>query len=71
MHDFKGRPLKVGDRVLIPCEVKELFATEEFCNITLETVQTRLPDRLRERISAINSHVVYRANVGDDNKELV
>lgn len=31
-HDAKGRKLTVGDRVLIPAVVKQIWEGEEYCN---------------------------------------
>lgn len=67
MHDAKGRPLKAGDLVLVPCRVKETNATEDYCNVTLETVFGRRPDGMVEHIGGINTAVTLRANAGDEN----
>ena len=67
MHDRLGRELKEGDLVLVPCRVKSVFATEDFCNLTLESVFGRRPDDNKEVIHAINTGVVLRANEGDTN----
>lgn len=59
MHDFNGTPLKVGDKVMIPCEVKALSeGNEEFCNVTVETELGRRPDGARETFSSINTNQV-------------
>lgn len=66
-HDCRAAALKVGDRVLIPCRIVELQAGEDYCNVTLETVQGRKPDGQKERISAINTAVLlldYSATEG-------
>ena len=71
MHDAIGRSLKVGDRVLIPAVVTETMTTEDYCNVSVETVAGRRPpDEHKERISAINTGVMYRANDGDQNPGL-
>lgn len=67
MHDAKNRPLKVGDRVLIPAIVKELYAQEDYCNATLDSAIGRRPDGSRELFSAINTGVTLRSNSGDEN----
>lgn len=67
MHDALGRPLTVGDRVLIPCLVKRTDATEEYCNVSVESVLGRRPDGNKETFSAINTAVLLRANDGDEN----
>lgn len=65
MHDAKGRELKVGDRVLIPCVIKELSPMEDYCNVSVESRIGRRPDGSVERISAINTGVMLRDNEGD------
>ena len=67
MHDAIGRDLMVGDLVLIPVRIKQLSPSEEYCNVTLESVLGRRPDGNKEMIYAINTGVVLRANVGDKN----
>lgn len=37
-HDMKGRKLKAGDKVNIPCIVEEVHQVEDYCNATLRTV---------------------------------
>ena len=67
MHDAKGRELKAGDMVLIPARIKELYQTEDYCNVSAESMIGRRPDHLRETFSAINTGVMLRANEGDEN----
>lgn len=67
MHDAKGRELKVGDLVLVPSRIKNVSATEDYCNVTVESVLGRRPDGAKETISAINTGVTLRANAGDEN----
>lgn len=67
MHDAKGRLLKVGDTCLIPVVITQLFATEDYCNVSASSVLGRRPDGAKESFSAINTGVMLRANVGDDN----
>lgn len=70
MHDVIGRELKVDDIVLIPARITELSATEEYCNVSLETLYGRRPDGAKERIRAINTGVLFRANEGDENSAM-
>ena len=58
MHDKNGTPLKKGDVVTITAEITELSATDEYCNVTLRTVDGRRPDNQPETIHAINTGVV-------------
>lgn len=67
MHDAKGRELKVGDIVLIPAKVTELYATPDYCNVAAESLFGRRPDAAKERFSAINTGVMLRANADDQN----
>lgn len=60
MHDANGTPLKKGDLVLIPAIIKELYATEEFCNVSLVTTLGRRPDGSKETIGAINTGVMIK-----------
>lgn len=71
MHDRNNKPLKVGDIVLVPCKIVETQATEDYCNCTLESVYGRRPDRMKEKIHAINTGILLRANAGDHAEELV
>lgn len=65
MHDCKGRPISVGDTVLVPFTVTTTSATEEFCNVTLETVAVMFPGDRKTMLTA-NTRQVIRANTGDD-----
>jgi hypothetical protein len=67
MHDAKGRPLNVGDIVLIPATITVLHPTEEYCNVTATSMLGRRPDGAKETIHAINTGVMLRANCGDEN----
>lgn len=59
MHDKNGTELKVGDIVLVPAVITSLSAgTEEYCNVSIETVHGRRPDGLKERMTAINTGVL-------------
>jgi hypothetical protein len=61
MHDANGHPLKVGDRVLIPCVVTNLSeGSEDFCNVSVKTTIGRRPDGARESFSAINTGVLVK-----------
>lgn len=62
MHDALNRPLKVGDTVIITAKITQLSATEDFCNVSLETVLGRRPDGNKEHVYAINTGVLIKAN---------
>lgn len=55
-HDVNGAKLKVGDRVTIEFEVKEVHMTEEYCNVKLRSVLSMppYPDSFVE-LSAVNT----------------
>lgn len=58
MHDAKGRELKKGDVVLIPAVITELYPTEDYCNVSAESVIGRRPDSAKEHFGAINTGVM-------------
>jgi hypothetical protein len=65
MHDAKGRELKVGDTVIVPCEVTAVHPTPDCCNVTVQTLGGRLPDGNKDRFTTNTKHLL-RANAGDD-----
>ena len=36
-HDKRGTELQVGDTVMVPCVIKAIHMTEDYCNVDLET----------------------------------
>lgn len=55
-HDVNGVELKVGDRVTIEFEVKEVYLTEDFCNLKLRSMLSMPPYRDScIDLSAVNS----------------
>jgi hypothetical protein len=68
MHDAKGRELKVGDRVMLPCTVIRLGDAEGYCNVSILSEATMPPEHKGSRISigAVNTKQILRANDGDD-----
>lgn len=42
-HDKNGAPLCAGDEVTITCKVKTVNPGEEYCNVSLETVEKMYP----------------------------
>ncbi len=57
MHDKNGTILKENDIVLIPMRIKQLSATPDYCNCTLESLYGRKPDGEKERVSAVNTGI--------------
>ena len=66
MHDAKGRELKPGDHVMIPCVVLMTHASPDFCNLDVESLATMPGNDSKLRIAALNTRQVLRANEGDD-----
>lgn len=60
MHDANGTKLEVGDRVFLPAVVTHLSPSEEFCNVSIESVVGRRPDGDKETISSINTGVLVK-----------
>lgn len=67
MHDAKGRELKVGDVVLIPAKITQVYPTPDYCNVSATSVLGRRPDGAHENFNAINTGVMLRANADDEN----
>lgn len=65
MHDAKGRTLKVGDTVLIPARVTSCAGDENFCSLDVETIGVMPGNGTANRISALSTKQVYRANEED------
>lgn len=42
-HDQMGNLLEVGDYVMVPARVKEVYQGEEYCNVQLETALPMFP----------------------------
>lgn len=53
-HDKRGTELKVGDTVMVPCRVKAIHLTEDYCNVDLETALT-MPPRDTRQAFTLNS----------------
>lgn len=49
-HDVNGRPIRVGDRVDVPCVVKTIYPGDEYCNLTLETAHPMYPSDRKDTI---------------------
>lgn len=42
-HDKRGSELKVGDTVMVPCRIRAIHLTADYCNVDLETVEGMPP----------------------------
>lgn len=65
MHDARGKSLKVGDLVMIPAVITNLYETEDYCNVAVATQIGRRPDGLKETFSAINTGVLIKISATD------
>lgn len=65
MHDCKGRPLTVGDTVLVPFTVFQTIGGEDYCNVALQTVATMPPGTSKLGLT-LNALQTIRANDGDE-----
>lgn len=65
MHDANLKELKKGDVVLVPCVITELSSTDDYCNVSVQSVYGRRPDGMKETISAVNTGVLLRYNAHD------
>ncbi|MGO9115748.1 MAG: hypothetical protein ACLP9L_41610 [Thermoguttaceae bacterium] len=72
MHDANGHPLKVGDKVLIPCDVVGLSGPNcpDYCNVMVTTTLGRRPDGQKESFSAINTAQLVKVSGGNVNLNL-
>lgn len=66
MHDRTGKPLQKGDKVSILATITHLDPTEDYCNVSIETVYGQRPDGNKACISAINTAVMDKV---DDSAE--
>lgn len=47
-HDRNGKEIRVGDEVLLRAKVTQVWAGEDYCNITIESITGRKPDGLSD-----------------------
>lgn len=50
-HDKRGTELQVGDTVMVPCVVKAIHLTEDYCNIDLQTTLTMPPSGSKHQLT--------------------
>jgi hypothetical protein len=58
-HDRDGQELKVGDLVNVPCRVKAIHLTEDYCNVDLE-VRHPMPPAQTINTLALNAKQVVK-----------
>ena len=59
-HDKNGIVLQPGDRVTMEFTVKQVHATEELCNVSLESVEPFYPNDTPTLLSAVNTRQVVK-----------
>jgi len=60
-HDFVGNIISVGNIVWIPCRVKLVHLSEDYCNLDLESIHSMPPYKDQPlRLQAINSQQVRK-----------
>lgn len=57
-HDKNGTLIKVGDIVLIECQVKEIAGDENYCCLNVETVLPMPANGYKNYISALSTKQV-------------
>lgn len=57
--DRDGNLLSVGDMVTVPCKIRGITQTEEYCNVTLETEGKMFPGEDRTHF-ILNSRQVIK-----------
>lgn len=57
-HDNNGKLISVGDQVMIPAVVKEIYSTEEYCNVQLKTLHPMYPGDSYDTITLNAKQVV-------------
>jgi hypothetical protein len=59
-HDKNGNPLKVGDRVDIPCIITGISAGDDYCNCIVETTEKMAPEYKYTNTYSLNTKMVER-----------
>ena len=59
-HDMNGKELKVGSTVMVPCNVKAIHQTEEYCNVDLETNLEMFPGGNRSQITLNSQQTILK-----------
>jgi hypothetical protein len=59
-HDAKNEIVKEGDIVYVPCIVKAVHTSEEYCNVSLETIHPMPPYTVPSSITLNTRQVVKK-----------
>ena len=54
-HTMQGAELQVGDEVIMRFVVKNVMTNEEYCNVTLESVEKLYPGNYPTTLGAVNT----------------
>jgi hypothetical protein len=65
MHDRNGTPLQVGDRVSVELIIRDIYAGEDYCNVTAETALGRRPDGIKDYVTTNTGCVVLLERAPD------
>ena len=61
-HDANGTELAVGTLVLVPCYIKAIHLTEDYCNVDVETLFRMPPADTRQRWTLNSKQTVVKPN---------
>lgn len=61
-HDKRGEELHVGDVVMVPCIVKAIHLTADYCNVDLETKEG-MPPSMETRTITLNSRQTIKPTI--------
>jgi len=64
-HDKRGRLIEAGDIVSVQFRVLSVCANDDYCNVSLETVDGMPPSGNKTQLSAINTRQVEKVDVSD------
>ena len=64
-HDLRNTPLKVGDRVSVPCVITAIQQGEEMCNLTVQTLHPMFPSTNLSSMALNTKQVVKRLDTYD------
>lgn len=59
-HDKNGKLVEVGKTILIPCKVKSITMDENYCNLTVETIDPMPPYTDKQSITLNTKQVIIQ-----------
>lgn len=60
-HDVNNNLLEVGDEVIVRAKVTSIQTGEEYCNVTIQSVNGRKPDGMQEMF-CLNAAVLEKVS---------